>query len=117
MIDIVSLDFENCVEWLIASGRKQLRRQRRNDQQQGISITFSEHYERVINFKKLCPCCRQEFLPHPYEPSVTEKVSNDSEDLENPPDDEPNLESVYEESVERASAADHVTVSPVAVGS
>ncbi|EEC47911.1 predicted protein [Phaeodactylum tricornutum CCAP 1055/1] len=49
------------VDWLMASGRKHLKRLRR--QEEGADgAAQTDPIERVIHFPKLCPCCRQDFI-------------------------------------------------------
>ena len=59
------------VDWLMASGRKHLKRLRRLENQDDVP---SDPVERVIRFPMLCPCCRQDFVI-PEEESSSEEGS------------------------------------------
>jgi hypothetical protein len=49
------------VDWLQASGRKAMRRRRRNEEATVLSYSF-DPIARLTQFPTICPCCRQEFI-------------------------------------------------------
>ena len=66
---------EECIkDWLIASGRKFLKRQRREQRRTGNLSYDSDPISKITGFPMLCPCCRQTFImPEEEEESVDEK--------------------------------------------
>jgi len=53
-------------DWLMASGAKHLRRQRRESERNRVVNYANDPILRITNFPMLCPCCRQPFvLCHP----------------------------------------------------
>lgn len=63
---------QGCViDWLMMSGRKHLKRMRRQDSPD----LPADPVERVIKFPMLCPCCRQDFvIPEEEESSEEESL-------------------------------------------
>ena len=54
---------EDCIrDWLMASGRKHLKRQRREQRRTGNLSYDSDPVAKIIGFPMLCPCCRQHFV-------------------------------------------------------
>ena len=74
------------VDWLMASGRKHLKRLRRQENQEDVP---SDPVERVISFPMLCPCCRQEFV-------IPEDESSEEESLKSNPTEETRTNSIEE---------------------
>jgi hypothetical protein len=61
-------------QWLMASGRKHLKRQRREQRRTGNLSYASDPVAKIVGFPMLCPCCRQHFVaPEDEEESVDEK--------------------------------------------
>ena len=67
---------EECIkDWLMASGRKFLKRQRREQRRTGNLSYDSDPVSKITGFPMLCPCCRQPFIiPEEDEESVDEKA-------------------------------------------
>ena len=71
--------------WLVASGRKNLKKQRREQRRSGNMSYGSNPVGKIIGFPKLCPCCRQHFImEEEEEDSVDEKETRAIGDTENP---------------------------------
>lgn len=68
---------EDCIKgWLMASGRKYLKRQRREQRRTGNLSYDSDPVSKITGFPMLCPCCRQHFImPEEDEESVDEKAA------------------------------------------
>lgn len=66
------------LDWLHASGRKALRRQRRNNSPGSIVNYSCDPVARITRFPALCPCCRQEFIRHSSEEDVVVDKDSDS---------------------------------------
>lgn len=49
------------VDWLNSSGRRHLRRRRRQGQQDGVLNYANDPLRKITRFPMPCPCCRQEF--------------------------------------------------------
>ena len=66
---------QECIkDWLMASGRKFLKRQRREQRRTGNLSYDSDPIGKITGFPMLCPCCRQYFImPEEEEESVDEK--------------------------------------------
>lgn len=60
---------ECILDWLIASGRKALRRQRRTEDHTELRYV-NNPLLKITNFAMLCPCCRQDFMLKPSEPDI-----------------------------------------------
>jgi hypothetical protein len=69
----------SCIlDWLQTSGKKALRRRRRNQDASIVSYAF-DPVSRITKFPTYCPCCRQEFiLQSADEESNTEKPADSS---------------------------------------
>lgn len=75
---------DTCIkDWLMASGRKHLKRQRREQRRTGNLSYESDPVGKITGFPKLCPCCRQHFIVEEEEESVDEKETRDIGDTEN----------------------------------
>jgi len=66
------------LDWLTTSGRKCLRRQRRQEQRTGVVNYPNDPVTNITNFPMLCPCCRQDFVKADDEDSDIEKPSDSS---------------------------------------
>ncbi|GAX13962.1 hypothetical protein FisN_5Lh131 [Fistulifera solaris] len=49
------------IDWLNSSGRRQLRRRRRQGQQEGVFNYANDPLRKITRFPMPCPCCRQVF--------------------------------------------------------
>jgi hypothetical protein len=72
----------DCIlDWFVASGRKALQRQRRQESRTGVVRLSDDALKRITSCPMLCPCCRQEFAAPPPEnldkhPDLLEKSNN-----------------------------------------
>jgi hypothetical protein len=69
------------VDWFVASGRKALQRQRRQEARTGVVQLSDDALKRITSCPMLCPCCRQEFATPPPDdlgdhPDLFEKSNN-----------------------------------------
>jgi hypothetical protein len=53
------------VDWFMASGRKALQRQRRQEARTGVVQLSDDALKRITSCPMNCPCCRQEFVTPP----------------------------------------------------
>lgn len=66
---------DDCIrDWLMASGRKHLKRQRREQRRTGNLSYTSDPVAKITGFPMLCPCCRQPFIMPDEEDSEDEKA-------------------------------------------
>jgi hypothetical protein len=65
------------VDWFLASGRKALQRQRRQEARTGVVLLSDDALKRITSCPMLCPCCRQEFVTPP--PDVDDDADTDLE--------------------------------------
>jgi hypothetical protein len=66
---------DDCIkDWLMASGRKHLKRQRREQRRTGNLSYTSDPVAKITGFPMLCPCCRQAFIMPDEEDSEDEKA-------------------------------------------
>eukprot|EP00977_Amphora_coffeiformis_P006872 scaffold1506_cov179-Amphora_coffeaeformis.AAC.9 len=77
---------DTCIaDWLMASGRKHLKKLRREQRRTGNLSYASDPVGKITGFPKLCPCCRQHFiLEEEEDETVDEKETRDIGDTENP---------------------------------
>ena len=77
---------DTCIaDWLIALGRKHLKKLRREQQRTGNLSYNSDPVRKITGFPKLCPCCRQHFIVEDDDDdSVDEKEPRAIGDTENP---------------------------------
>lgn len=73
---------ECILDWLIASGRKAMRRQRRMEDTTELRYV-NNPLLKITNFAMPCPCCRQEFMLKPSEPDILKEYADAS--VETPP--------------------------------
>ena len=67
---------DDCIrDWLMASGRKFLKRQRREQRRSGNLSYDSDPVGKITGFPMLCPCCRQHFIAPEEDESVDEKAA------------------------------------------
>jgi hypothetical protein len=69
------------VDWFVASGRKALQRQRRQEARTGVVQLSDDALKRITSCPMLCPCCRQDFATPPSDdlsdhPDLLEKSNN-----------------------------------------
>lgn len=88
------------VDWFVASGRKALQRQRRQEARAGVVRLSDDALKRITSCPMLCPCCRQEFATPPPDnlddhpelldksnnSTITETLSGNSSDDSSPTD-------------------------------
>jgi hypothetical protein len=92
------------VDWFVASGRKALQRQRRQEARTGVGVQLSDDaLKRITSCPMLCPCCRQEFATPPPDniddptdllekrnnSTITDTLSGNSFDDSSPAEDSP----------------------------
>lgn len=65
---------ECILNWLMASGRKYLRRQRRLQERRGL-VYSQDPIEKLTTCPMQCPCCRQDFVVSEASESDDEKAS------------------------------------------
>jgi hypothetical protein len=88
---------DTCIsQWLMASGRKHLKRQRREQRRTGNLSYDSDPVAKIVGFPMLCPCCRQHFVaPDEEEESVDEKETMEA----TPPTTNEGLQTLAESAV------------------
>lgn len=79
---------ESCIiDWLNSSGRRHLRRRRRQNQHEGVLNYANDPLRKITRFPMPCPCCRQAFVfcsEAIDDSSAEERVSTQPVDSPNP---------------------------------
>jgi hypothetical protein len=80
-----SYHYDCIFDWLSASGKRSLRRQRREGE--GGFLYAVNPAEKITNFPMLCPCCRQNFIERDDSDESGDLKDNNEEEEEEEIDD------------------------------